>query len=486
MKLKLGYARVSTSEQFHSDALKRQIEDLERHGVDRVFSDVESGASSDKEDLEKVVKLIQQGKVDTLVAVAWDRLCRDQQLYELLKAELREYGVKLYLLNQGLADLDTAIGELNADFQVLLGVYERKMIIERVRRAHANRRSNGIAWQVVPFGYKNVNDAYVLDTDPCVCPLEERPAHYAALENEPDNSPKLLGWSKAKIAREMIEGFLELRKAARVLKRVHTRFGPSVIKERKPVSGLVLPGSVSGLKRWLRNPVLQGHTCYQKYPRKGAYPDISEWKIIHNTHPDQVLMTEEEYKEIEEIISSSYGKIGQPDRAYYLTGKILCQECSGKCNLTSCKQHRYYGCGHARTYCSNHKLTKIENIEEAIIYQIAKRANEIHFEPQDALSEFSESSRITEIKQKISDIEKLEWAAHEQGLTKLKKEFQRELETEMNRSQEVAQTIIRHPQTRKINFWYTLTKIEREIFYGKLVESVVISDGKVITVNLRV
>jgi site-specific DNA recombinase len=486
MMLKVGYARVSTVEQFYSQSLERQIEDLKRHGVDQVFSDIESGASSDKENFEKIVELIKQGKVDTLVAVAWDRLCRDKLLGWLLKAQLREYGVKLFLLNQGFVDLDTSIGELSSDIQILLSDYERKMIQERVRRAHANRRSKNIAWQVFPFGYKNVDGAYVLDTDPCVCPLEDRPLDSADLENEPDDSPRLVSWSKAQIAREMIEGFLELRKAARVIKRVHTRFGPSVMKERKPIPGLVIAGSVSGLKRWLRNPVLRGHTCYQKYPRKGAYPDISEWKTIPDTHSDQTLMSEEEYQEIEEIISSSHGKIGQPDRAFYLTGKIVCQECGGKCNLKSNKEHRYYGCGHARTYCSARKLTKIEDIEEAIIYQIAKRANEIHFEHQDAVSELPESSRITEIKQKIADIEKLGWATHDRDLTKIKRELQRELETEMNRPQEVAQQIIRHPQARKINFWYTLTKNEREIFYGKLVESVVISNGKVRTVNLRV
>ena len=451
-----------------------------------MFSDTESGASSERTGFKEVIELIKQGKVSTLRAVAWDRLIRDPQLGFMLKTLLREHGVQLILLNQGLVDLETSAGDLSSDMQILLGAYERKMIIDRVKDAHEKRRKQEIAWQVFPFGYKNVNKQYVLDTDPCVCPLEERPHNYLelGLDDEPDNSPRLLSWSKVRIAREMIEGFLEWRKGSRVLQRVHARFGSSVKKNRQPIPGLVIPGSISGLKRWLRNPVLRGHTSYQKYPRKGSYPDISEWTIIRDTHLDQALMTEEESQEVEEIISSSFGKRGKPERTYHLTGKITCEECNGRCDFKRGGSYTYYGCGHSRTYCSNRKFVRIEAIEEAIIYQISKRANEIYLE--DEISKPSESVRIIEIKKKIKDIEELSWASHDRDLSRLQKDLHRELKTEMNKPQEVAQEIIRHPQSRKINFWYTLTRVERELFYDKLVDNVVIGGGKVVIVNLRV
>ncbi|MBM0745349.1 recombinase family protein (plasmid) [Phormidium sp. CLA17] len=488
MKLTIGYARVSTTEQFYSQSLDRQIDILKEHGVDKIFRDVESGANSDRAEFQQLIKLIQQGEVRTLKAVAWDRLMRDPYMGFFVKDLLREHDVQLFLLNQGEVDLSTAAGELSADMQIMLGAYERKTIIERINRVHKSRRKDQIAWQVFPFGYRIINNKYELDTTPCVCPIEGRPANYRELsfEDEPDNSSKLLSWSKARISREMVESFLELRKASKVLQRMHARFGSSIIKKRKPVVGLAIFGTISGLKRWLRNPILQGHTCYQKYPRKGKYPDINEWNVIPNTHPGQALITSEEYQEIEEIISSSFGKLGKPERTYYLTGKVVCQKCGGSCDLKRGGQYSYYACGHSRTYCDSRKHVRLERIEEAIIYRISTRANEIYLGNTALTEDSAELAKTAEIKKKIQDIENLSWSKVDRDLSNIKRDLCRELETEMNKPRKVSQEIIRHPQAQNINFWYTLTKTEREIFYGKLVDRILIVDGKVLAIDLSV
>jgi hypothetical protein len=43
-----------------------------------------------------------------------------------------------------------------------------------------------------------------------------------------------------------------------------------------------------------------------------------------------------------------------------------------------------------------------------------------------------------------------------------------------------------HPTAQKINFWYSLTQQEREIFYNQLLERVVLLDGEVTEVLLKV
>jgi DNA invertase Pin-like site-specific DNA recombinase len=69
MGLILGYARVSTYEQADvQNALKQQIHRLEQFGVDKIYKDVESGANPDRPDFRQLLDLVNQGKVEIIVA----------------------------------------------------------------------------------------------------------------------------------------------------------------------------------------------------------------------------------------------------------------------------------------------------------------------------------------------------------------------------------------------------------------------------------
>jgi len=94
-KVKVGYARVSSSKQ--KEDLKRQIQDIQEKYPDiQVFSDIASGINFKRKSLTKVLELVQQKKVSELVVMHKDRLCRFG--YELISWILQQNDTKLVVL----------------------------------------------------------------------------------------------------------------------------------------------------------------------------------------------------------------------------------------------------------------------------------------------------------------------------------------------------------------------------------------------------
>jgi site-specific DNA recombinase len=201
----IGYARVSTREQAENQqALEQQKARLEEaiarlvpEESVKILFDIESGNSNERQQFNKMLEQVRQGKITTIVATRWDRLTRNEILYLQLKEILRSYNITLILLDQGEVDLSTPFGELSADMQALFAVHERRMIRERVQKGHEHRRKKKVAWTRPPWGYVIKNDRYLLDTRPIVCSIEDRPSNYQDLAQEPDNSPQLAGVSKS-------------------------------------------------------------------------------------------------------------------------------------------------------------------------------------------------------------------------------------------------------------------------------------------------
>ena len=71
--MKIGYARVSTSDQ----RLDRQLKLLNEHGVERVYQDIESGGKRNRVEINRM--LDQLRKDDLVVVVTLDRLSRSLQ-----------------------------------------------------------------------------------------------------------------------------------------------------------------------------------------------------------------------------------------------------------------------------------------------------------------------------------------------------------------------------------------------------------------------
>src|SRR5664279_2072574 len=134
----IGYARVSTLEQ-NAD---HQMDALVRAGVAErdVHVDVASGAKASRPELDLVLPLLRDG--DTLVITRLDRLGRSLVHLVTLGAQLRERGVGLRVLEQGI-DTPTAEGRAMYGMLSVLAELQRELIVANTRDGLASARARG-------------------------------------------------------------------------------------------------------------------------------------------------------------------------------------------------------------------------------------------------------------------------------------------------------------------------------------------------------
>ena len=98
-----GYARVSTNGQARDgNSLDAQVHALKNAGAEIIFSDVFSGSKNNRPQLDKLLKVIENG--DTLIITKLDRIARSLiQGIQLLET-LSNKGVIIDVLNMSIID----------------------------------------------------------------------------------------------------------------------------------------------------------------------------------------------------------------------------------------------------------------------------------------------------------------------------------------------------------------------------------------------
>jgi DNA invertase Pin-like site-specific DNA recombinase len=137
----VGYARVSTDGQ----TLDAQEAALKAAGVERVYAEKISGARSDRPQLAKMLKALDDG--DTVVVTRLDRLARStRDLLNILDA-IAKAGATFKSLADAWADTTTPHGRLMLTILGGLAEFERELIKARTddgrRRAMARGRRFG-------------------------------------------------------------------------------------------------------------------------------------------------------------------------------------------------------------------------------------------------------------------------------------------------------------------------------------------------------
>lgn len=154
---RIGYARVSTTDQSHAS----QVDALNGAGVDRMYLDTFTGSKASRPELDKMMGSLRRG--DTVVVTRLDRLGRSARDLLNLSNELESLGVSLVVLEQNI-DTSTPEGKLFFTIISAMAEFERSLIGARTRdgleAARARGRKGGRKPVMTPAKTQTAIDMY--------------------------------------------------------------------------------------------------------------------------------------------------------------------------------------------------------------------------------------------------------------------------------------------------------------------------------------
>ena len=131
-----GYARVSTAEQ----NLDRQIDALNKYGIDRLYCEKMSGTKKNRPELSRVLEILSDG--DTLVIESLSRLGRSTKNLAELMETFNSKNIRLVSLKETI-DTTTPTGKLLSTILSSLAQFERDILVERTTEGLKAARSRG-------------------------------------------------------------------------------------------------------------------------------------------------------------------------------------------------------------------------------------------------------------------------------------------------------------------------------------------------------
>jgi DNA invertase Pin-like site-specific DNA recombinase len=146
----IGYVRVSTDKQAdHGVSLEAQEAKIRAMAtvqgaeiIELIVDGGESAKNLNRPGMERLLSLVNEGKVQTVIIAKLDRLTRSvKDLAELLERFQRR-GVSLVSVAESL-DTGSAAGRLVINIMTAVSQWEREAIGERTRDAMRHKKSNG-------------------------------------------------------------------------------------------------------------------------------------------------------------------------------------------------------------------------------------------------------------------------------------------------------------------------------------------------------
>lgn len=131
-----AYVRVSTVEQ-HED---RQIEALEKHGIDKWYIEKVSGKNTNREQLQLMLAEAEEG--DTIYIHDFSRLARSTKDLLEITEDLNKRGIRL-VSNKEYLDTSTPTGKLMMTMIAAINEFERTNMLERQKEGIKIARAKG-------------------------------------------------------------------------------------------------------------------------------------------------------------------------------------------------------------------------------------------------------------------------------------------------------------------------------------------------------
>jgi len=168
----IGYARVSTDRQADKgislEAQKRRIEAMAvvqaRTLLEVIFDGGESAKNLNRPGLQRLLSLVQAGKVQAVIVAKLDRLTRSvKDLCSLLEL-FGKKNVALISVAESL-DTSTAAGRLVITIMGAVSQWEREAIGEGTREALRHKKKKGERVGNIPFGFRLSPEGRRLEAD---------------------------------------------------------------------------------------------------------------------------------------------------------------------------------------------------------------------------------------------------------------------------------------------------------------------------------
>lgn len=143
--MKIGYARVSSSEQ----NLDRQIIELKENNVEEIFTDKASGKNLNRDGFNKMLDYARKG--DWVIVSSLDRLGRNYDDIKDVLDTLKRKGIHVKILdapfldfNTGRTSLDRALYDMLISLLSYIADNERKKMLERQKQGIKAAKEKGV------------------------------------------------------------------------------------------------------------------------------------------------------------------------------------------------------------------------------------------------------------------------------------------------------------------------------------------------------
>jgi site-specific DNA recombinase len=327
------YARVSTDAQERDgtslDTQERACLDFARAQgwlVIESVRDAASGYTLERPGMERVRRLIRDGRVDVLLSYAVDRLARNQTKLAVLLDEADEAGVALECVTEKVEV--SSLGKLVMSLRAFAAEVEREKIAERTTRGKLERARSGR----IPQAFGRGCYGYVYN---------------------PSTGQREIEPFQAEIVRRIFQRFAETRSFSAVSNSLNDEGIPAHQGPR---------WYSNTIRNMLRNESYAGRTFFNRTrwttrrsgtggkPRRAPVARPSdEWIEIPGASPR--IVDEALWQRVQEILADSERKPKHTKiRIYPMRGRLRCGVCGsamvGQTMTSKGREYRYYGCRH--------------------------------------------------------------------------------------------------------------------------------------------
>ena len=396
------YERLSRDDELQGESnsisnQKQMLEDFaRRNGLPNpthFTDDGVSGTRFDRPGFLAMMEEVEAGRVEAIVIKDMSRLGRDYLKVGQVMEILRQRGVRLIAINDG---VDSLKGD--DDFTPFRNIMNEFYARDTSRKIRSVFKSKGMSGKhltgTVIYGYlwDEKREHWLVDEEAAAVVR-----HIFALAME--------GYGPYQIATKLSEEKIEMPA-------VHlARYGEGVNKNKTFAD--IYRWSASTVVEILKKQEYLGHTVNFKTrkhfkDKKSHYVDESEWTIFENTH--EAIIDQETFDNVQRIRGNARRYPDGFGEAHPLTGLMYCADCGGKMYVHRTyngKRVPQYTCGQYGKYPIGSLCPTQHRIKaEAVLTLIADMLRAIAEYSRNDRAEFIRTVQETQAAQQTADISK--------------------------------------------------------------------------------